>query len=784
MDEIGLWQALAALVVAGLGVMLHGRWARRRTERKQREEAAKRESVEEALHSLAEREEESRIERAGARRMAEEIARLKAQREAEQAQRDADLAQAQAPAAAGEDGPAPAPTATEARDTELREAARREAEAHAEAQRAAQAEARARAEQALREAQEAAHRAEQDNLRNEFERLMAAQRGEASPAVQAESDSLPPLEWAITGSPAKSLDAGATPDEPDTLAEPVEPGLMATAEDLEAEALKAERVEAERLEAERLEEQRLEEKRLLAEREAAAREVTAREAAAREAQARETEAREAAAREAAQRHANVVAGEAGGITQAIGAYQVATEIGGVERRITFIDTPGHEAFTAMRARGAKSTDIAILVVAADDGVMPQTIEALNHAKAADVPVVVAVNKIDKETADPVKVRGELTEYGLIPEEYGGDTMFVDVSAVTHAGLDELLEAVVLTADAALDLRANPDMPAQGVAIEAHLDKGRGPVATVLVHRGTLRTGDSIVAGSAHGRVRAMITDSGETVDEAPPSMPVQVLGLTSVPGAGDNFLVVDDDRMARQIADKREARQRAALLAKTTRRKTLDQLFEQLEKGETQELKLILKGDSAGSVEALEDSLAKIEVDDEVSLRVIDRGVGAITETNVSLAAASDAVIIGYNVRAQGKATQMADAEGVDIRYYSVIYAAIDEVEAALKGMLKPIYEEKTMGQAEIREIFKSSKFGTIAGCMVLEGHIKRNAKARLLRDGVVITETSIASLRREKDDVTDVREGYECGLTLHNYNDIKHGDIVETYEMVEKPRD
>ena len=282
----------------------------------------------------------------------------------------------------------------------------------------------------------------------------------------------------------------------------------------------------------------------------------------------------------------------------------------------------------------------------------------------------------------------------------------------------------------------------------------------------------------------MITDSGETVDEAPPSMPVQVLGLTSVPGAGDNFLVVDDDRMARQIADKREARQRAALLAKTTRRKTLDQLFEQLEKGETQELKLILKGDSAGSVEALEDSLAKIEVDDEVSLRVIDRGVGAITETNVSLAAASDAVIIGYNVRAQGKATQMADAEGVDIRYYSVIYAAIDEVEAALKGMLKPIYEEKTMGQAEIREIFKSSKFGTIAGCMVLEGHIKRNAKARLLRDGVVITETSIASLRREKDDVTDVREGYECGLTLHNYNDIKHGDIVETYEMVEKPRD
>ncbi len=484
------------------------------------------------------------------------------------------------------------------------------------------------------------------------------------------------------------------------------------------------------------------------------------------------------------RNSNVVAGEAGGITQAIGAYQVATEVDGTERAITFIDTPGHEAFTAMRARGAKSTDIAVLVVAADDGVMPQTVEALNHARAADVPIVVAVNKIDKETADPVKVRGELTEYGLIPEEYGGDTMFVDVSAVTREGLDRLLEAVVLTADAALDLRANPDMPAQGVAIEAHLDKGRGPVATVLVHRGTLHTGDSIVAGSAHGRVRAMINDRGETVDAAPPSMPVQVLGLTSVPGAGDNFLVVEDDRMARQIADKREARQRAALLAKTTRRKTLDQLFEQLEKGETQELKLILKGDSAGSVEALEDALAGIDVGDEVSLRVIDRGVGAITETNVSLASASDAVIIGYNVRAQGKATQLADAEGVDIRYYSVIYAAIDDVEAALKGMLKPIFEEQTMGQAEIREIFRSSKFGTIAGCLVMDGHIRRNAKARLLRDGVVITDTTIASLRREKDDVTDVREGYECGLTLANYSDIKTGDVVETYEMVEKPRD
>jgi len=457
------------------------------------------------------------------------------------------------------------------------------------------------------------------------------------------------------------------------------------------------------------------------------------------------------------RHTDVVAGEAGGITQAIGAYQVATEVDDIPRKITFIDTPGHEAFTAMRARGAR---------------------------AADVPIVVAVNKIDKEGADPVKVRGQLTEYGLVPEEYGGDTMFVDVSAKASLGLDALLEAIVLTADAALDLRANPDMPAQGVAIEAHLDRGRGPVATVLVHRGTLHTGDSIVAGSAYGRVRALINDQGETVDEAPPSMPVQVLGLTSVPGAGDNFLVVEDDRMARQIAEKRESRQRAAMLAKTTRRKTLDQLFEQLAKGETQELRLILKGDSAGAVEALEDSLLQIDVGDEVSLRVIDRGVGAITETNVSLAAASDAVIIGFNVRAQGKATQMADAEGVDIRYYSVIYAAIDEVEAALKGMLKPIYEEKVMGQAEIREIFRSSKFGIIAGCMVLDGLIRRNAKARLLRDGVVVTETSIASLRREKDDVTEVREGYECGTTLAGYSDIHTGDIIETYEMVEKPRD
>ena len=483
------------------------------------------------------------------------------------------------------------------------------------------------------------------------------------------------------------------------------------------------------------------------------------------------------------RNTNVVAREAGGITQAIGAYQVSTEVEGEERKITFIDTPGHEAFTAMRARGAKSTDIAVLVVAADDGVMPQTIEALNHALAADVPVVVAVNKIDKEGADPTKVRGQLTEYGLVPEEYGGDTMFVDVSAVTGQGLDELLEAVVLTADAALDLRANPEMPAQGVAIEAHLDKGRGPVGTVLVQRGTLHVGDSIVAGPAYGRVRALLNDRGESVNFAPPSFPVQVLGLTAVPGAGDSFLVVEDDRMARQIGERRAARLRMAAQAAGTRRKTLDQLFEQLEKGETRELRLILKGDGAGSVEALEDALSKIDVGDEVSLRVIDRGVGAITETNVSLAAASDAVIVGFNVRPQGKASELADREGVDIRYYSVIYAAIDEIEAALKGMLKPIFEEVTLGQAEIREIFRSSKAGIIAGCMIISGSIRRNTKARLLREGVVVAESTIASLRREKDDVTEVREGYECGMTLANYSDIRIGDIIETHELREKPR-
>jgi len=484
------------------------------------------------------------------------------------------------------------------------------------------------------------------------------------------------------------------------------------------------------------------------------------------------------------RTANVVDKEAGGITQHIGAYQVHTEVDGTDRTITLIDTPGHEAFTAMRARGAQATDIAVLVVAADDGVMPQTVEALNHAKAAGVPIVVAVNKIDKPDADPTKVRGQLTEYGLVPEEYGGDVMFVDVSAKSQLNLDKLLEAVVLTADASLDLRANPDQDAQGLVIEAHLDRGRGPVATILVQRGTLRVGDSIVAGPAYGRVRAMLDEHGETIDQADPSRPAMVLGLSGVPGAGQNFIVVEDDRIARQIAERREARERAAMQAKRRVRRSLEDFMASMEKGAIQDLNLILKGDVSGSVEALEDSLAKIDVGDEVSLRVIDRGVGAITETNVDLAAASDAIIIGFNVRPQGKATEMAEREGVEIRYYTVIYQAIEEIEAALKGMLKPEFEEQTLGQAEIRAIFRSSKIGNIAGCMVTSGLLRRNAKVRLIRDGAVVADNlDLSSLKREKDDASEVREGFECGLVLRGFNDIKEGDIVEAFEMKEIPR-
>ena len=485
------------------------------------------------------------------------------------------------------------------------------------------------------------------------------------------------------------------------------------------------------------------------------------------------------------RDANVVDKEAGGITQHIGAYQVTAQVDDNERRITFIDTPGHEAFTAMRARGSQSSDIAVLVVAADDGVMPQTVEALNHAKAAGVPIVVAVNKIDKPDADATKVRGQLTEYGLVPEEYGGDAMFVDVSAKAGTNLDKLLEAIVLTADASLDLRANPNQDAQGIVIEAHLDRGRGPVATVLVQRGTLRVGDSIVAGAGHGRVRAMLDEHGENIEEADPGRPAMVLGLTAVPGAGQTFIVVEDDRMARQIAERRESRERAAMQAKRRVRRTLEDFMASMEKGaESQELNLILKGDVSGSVEALEDALAQISVGDDVSIRIIDRGVGAITETNVDLAAASDAIIIGFNVRPQGKATELADREGVEIRYYSVIYQAIEEIEAALKGMLKPEFEESTLGQAEIRAIFRSSRLGNIAGCMVTSGVIRRNAKVRVIRDGAVVADNlDLASLKREKDDATEVREGFECGLVLRNFQDIKEGDVVEAFEMKEIPR-
>ncbi|MDG4769840.1 translation initiation factor IF-2 [Solwaraspora sp. WMMD792] len=486
------------------------------------------------------------------------------------------------------------------------------------------------------------------------------------------------------------------------------------------------------------------------------------------------------------RQTNLVEGEAGGITQHIGAYQVHVPHDGVDRALTFIDTPGHEAFTAMRARGAQVTDIVVLVVAADDGVMPQTIEALNHAKAADVPIVVAVNKIDKPEANPDKVRQQLTEYGLVAEEYGGETMFVNVAAKPGTGIDQLLEAVLLTADAALELTAPVDGPAQGIAIEAHLDKGRGAVATVLVQKGTLRTGDSIVAGGAHGRVRAMLDENGKQVAEAGPARPVLVLGLTAVPSAGDTFLAAQDDRTVRQIAEQRQARRRAASFANSRGRATLETLMEQIKEGEKTSLNLILKGDVSGSVEALEDALFKLDIPDEVQLRILDRGVGAITESNVMLASASAeaATIIGFNVRASNKVREIADREGVEIRYYTVIYQAIEEIDAALKGLLKPEFEEVELGSAEIRDVFRSSKIGNIAGCMVRSGIIRRNAKARLLRDGAVVADNvTISSLKRFKDDATEVREGFECGLTLGNYNNIQVGDIIETFEMREKVR-
>ncbi|MBD5380757.1 translation initiation factor IF-2, partial [Clavibacter sp.] len=484
------------------------------------------------------------------------------------------------------------------------------------------------------------------------------------------------------------------------------------------------------------------------------------------------------------RNANVIEGEAGGITQHIGAYQVWAPHEGYERAITFIDTPGHEAFTAMRTRGAQVTDIAILVVAADDGIMPQTVEALNHAQAANVPIVVAVNKVDKEGANPAKVRQQLTEYGLVAEEYGGDVMFVDVSALTGKGVEDLLEAVLLTADAGLDLRSNPNKDARGVAIEARLDKGRGAVATVLIQSGTLRVGDAIVAGTAYGRVRAMMDENGDAVHEAYPSRPVQVQGLSSVPGAGDTFLVTEEDRTARQIAEKREAVERNAQLAKARKRISLEDFTRALEEGKVESLNLIIKGDVSGAVEALEESLMKIEVDDSVQLRIIHRGVGAVTESDVNLATIDNAIIIGFNVRPDPKARARAAREGVDIRFYSVIYSALEEIESSLTGMLKPEFEEVQSGVAEIREVFRSSKFGNIAGVIVRSGTITRNAKARVIRDGVVVGDSlAIESLRRFKDDVSEVRTDFEAGIGLGKFNDIQIGDEIETIEMKEKPR-
>jgi len=484
------------------------------------------------------------------------------------------------------------------------------------------------------------------------------------------------------------------------------------------------------------------------------------------------------------RSANVVAGEAGGITQHIGAYQVWTEHDGIERAITFIDTPGHEAFTAMRARGAQVTDIAILVVAADDGIMPQTIEALNHAQAAGVPIVVAINMIDVAGANPDKILQQLTEFGLVAEAYGGETQAVQVSALKGEGIAELLDAVLLTADAGLDLRANPNRTARGVAIEARLDKGRGAVATVLIQSGTLRVGEAIVAGTAYGRVRAMTDEDGNAVEEAYPARPVAVQGLSSVPRAGDTFIVTDDDRTARQIAEKREAAERNALLAKARKRISLEDFTKALEDGKIESLNLIIKGDVSGAVEALEESLLKIDVDDTVQLRIIHRGVGAITESDVNLATIDNAIIVGFNVRPDSKARERAQREGVDVRFYSVIYNALEEIESSLKGMLKPEFEEIQSGVAEVREVFKSSKFGTIAGCIVRSGTITRNAKARVIRDGVVIADgLAIESLRRFKDDVTEVKTDFECGIGLGKLKDIEIGDEIETIEMKEKIR-
>ncbi|AZK47751.1 translation initiation factor IF-2 [Paenibacillus lentus] len=471
------------------------------------------------------------------------------------------------------------------------------------------------------------------------------------------------------------------------------------------------------------------------------------------------------------RSTNVSSGEAGGITQHIGAYQV--EIN--NKKITFLDTPGHEAFTAMRARGAQLTDITIIVVAADDGVMPQTVEAVSHAKAAGLPIIVAVNKIDKPTANPDKVKQELTEHGLVPEEWGGDTIFVNVSAKQRMGLEDLLEMILLVAEVN-EYKANPDKRARGAVIEAELDKSRGPVARVLVQHGTLKVGDAFVAGNCFGRIRAMVNDKGRRLKEAGPSTPVEITGLTEVPLAGDPFMVFEDERKARSIADKRAITQRQSELGGNTR-VTLDDLFRHIKDGEIKDLNVIIKADVQGSVEALKGSLEKIEVEG-VRVKIIHSGAGAITESDIILAAASNAIVIGFNVRPDNQTKATAEQEKVDIRLHRVIYKAIEEIEQAMKGMLDPEYKEVVIGHAEVRDTFKLSRVGTIAGCMVTSGKITRNAETRLVRDGIVVYEGKIDSLKRFKDDAKEVAQGYECGITLDNFNDIKEGDIIEAFIM------
>ena len=477
------------------------------------------------------------------------------------------------------------------------------------------------------------------------------------------------------------------------------------------------------------------------------------------------------------RHSNVTDREAGGITQHIGAYVV--EING--EKITFLDTPGHEAFTAMRMRGASSTDIAILVVAADDGVMPQTVEAINHAKAAGVEIIVAINKIDKPGANVERVKQELTEYELIPEDWGGSTVFVPVSAHTKEGIPELLEMILLTAEV-MELKANPNRAARGLVIEAELDKGKGSVATVLVQKGTLRVGDAIAAGSAHGRVRAMMDDRGRRVKEAGPSQPVEILGLNDVPNAGEVFVGCESEKEARNFADTFIAQNKVKLLEETKSKMSLDDLFNQIKEGNLKELNIVVKADVQGSVEALKQSLLKLS-NDEVVVKIIHGGVGAINESDVILASASNAIIIGFNVRPDATAKDIAEREGVDLRLYRVIYNAIEDVEAAMKGMLDPVFEEKVLGHAEVRQTFKASGVGTIAGAYIQDGIFERNCSTRLIRDGVVIFDGPLASLKRFKDDVKEVRAGYECGFVFENYNDIKEGDQVEAYKMVEIER-